>query len=76
LYDAVPPIDARLSPWKRCHASVEALTSSVSLAFVAVLIGLRVRRDRGTDLGEVSSQWVMEHRMGPGGHDSGRWNQR
>ena len=47
-----------------------------AIAFVAVLVGLRVRRDRGTDLGEVSSQWVMEHRMGPGGHDSGRWNQR
>jgi hypothetical protein len=47
-----------------------------AVVFVAILIGFRSRRGRGTDLGEVSSQWVMEHRMGPGGHDSTRWNQR
>jgi hypothetical protein len=38
-------------------------------------VGLRSRRERGTDLGEVSTQWVMEHRSGPG-HDPARWNQR
>jgi hypothetical protein len=48
----------------------------VTIALIVAFVGLRWRRDRGPDLGEVSNQWVMEHRMGPGGHDSSRWNQR
>jgi len=47
----------------------------VTLALIMGFVALRSRRARGTDLGAVSNQWVMEHRMGPG-HDSSRWNQR
>jgi len=47
----------------------------IAVVMAMVYVGLRSRRDRGADLGEVSNQWVMEHRMGPG-HDSSRWNQR
>jgi hypothetical protein len=57
---------------------VSPLTISIGLvtiALIAAFIAARSRRDRGVDLGEVSNQWVMEHRMGPG-HDSSRWNQR
>jgi hypothetical protein len=56
------------------------LAIGIGLVMIVVImamafVGFRSRRDRGADLGEVSSQWVMEHRMGPG-HDSSRWNQR
>jgi hypothetical protein len=47
-----------------------------TFACIMAFVGLRSRRDRGADLGEVSNQWVMEHRMGPGGQDASRWNQR
>lgn len=47
----------------------------VAIALIAVYLILRSRRDRRGDLGEVSSQWVMEHRSASG-HDSSRWNQR
>ena len=47
----------------------------VTIALIIAFVVLRSRRERGTDLGEVSNQWVMEHRMGSG-QDSSRWNQR
>ena len=46
-----------------------------TFASIMAFVGLRSRRARGADLGEVSNQWVMEHRMGPG-NDPSRWNQR
>ena len=45
------------------------------VALIVAFVALRARRERGADLGEVSSQWVMEHRSASG-HDSSRWNQR
>jgi len=53
-------------------------TIGLGLAAIAGLIALvvfRSRRDRWTDLGAVSSQWIMEHRAASG-QDSSRWNQR
>ena len=57
---------------------VNVLAISVGLVTIGLIIAfvvLRSRRERGADLGEVSSQWVMEHRSASG-HDSSRWNQR
>jgi hypothetical protein len=55
--------------------SVLAISAGlVTIALIAFVV-LRSRREHGTDLGEVSNQWVMEHRMGSG-QDSSRWNQR
>ena len=57
---------------------VSVLAISAGLVTIAIIIAfvvLRSRREHGTDLGEVSNQWVMEHRMGSG-QDSSRWNQR
>ena len=51
---------------------------SLGLATVVLLIVFvvfRSRRDRQADLGQVSSQWIMEHRA-VSGQDSSRWNQR
>jgi hypothetical protein len=47
----------------------------VTIAVIMAFAAFRSRRGRTTDLGVVSNQWVMEHRMGPG-QDSTRWNQR
>jgi len=38
---------------------------------VVSLIAARIRGDRLSDLGSVSSQWIAEHRLGPG-NDSRR----
>ena len=46
-----------------------------AIAIVMAFLGMRSRRDRGADLGEVSNQWMMEHRSGSG-HDQSRWTQR
>jgi hypothetical protein len=35
------------------------------------LVAMRIRGDRLSDLGTVSSQWIAEHRLGPG-NDSRR----
>ena len=54
------------------------LVIGAALTAIALVIAValrRSRRDRRADLGEVSSQWVMEHRAASG-HDSSRWNQR
>ena len=56
--------------------SVLAISAGlVTIALIIAFVVLRSRRERGTDLGEVSNQWVMEHRIGSG-QDSSRWNQR
>ena len=49
---------------------------SLGLAIVVLILFVmfRSRRDRRGDLGQVSSQWIMEHRAS--GQDSSRWNQR
>jgi hypothetical protein len=57
---------------------VSVLLGGAGLLAIAVIIAfvvLRSRREHGADLGEVSNQWVMEHRMGSG-QDSSRWNSR
>jgi len=56
--------------------SVLAISAGlVTIALIIAFVVMRSRRDQGADLGEVSNQWVMEHRMGSG-QDSSRWNQR
>lgn len=56
--------------------SVLAISAGlVTIVLIIAFVVMRSRRDQGTDLGEVSNQWVMEHRMGSG-QDSSRWNQR
>ena len=47
----------------------------LTITLITAFVKLRPRRDRSADLGEVSSQWVMEHRSNAG-QDSSRWNQR
>jgi len=47
----------------------------IALAVLMTIVATRWRRGRGTDLGAVSTQWVMEHRSGPG-HDTNNWNRR
>jgi len=55
--------------------SVLAISAGLVAIALIIFVVLRSRREHGTDLGEVSNQWVMEHRMGSG-QDSSRWNQR
>jgi hypothetical protein len=47
----------------------------VAVALLVVFVVFRSRRDQPADLGQVSSQWLMEHRA-MSGQDSSRWNQR
>jgi hypothetical protein len=45
---------------------------------IAAVVAFFVRRRTGArsmDLGEVSGQWLVEHRAGAG-HDVSRWNNR
>jgi hypothetical protein len=58
---------------------VSPLMIGVSVAAIALImafVGMRSRRRVGAaDLGEVSNQWMMEHRSGAG-QDQSRWTQR
>jgi len=47
----------------------------VAIALIMAFVRLRSRGDRGADLGEVSNQWMMEHRSGAG-QDQSRWTHR
>ena len=47
----------------------------VAIASVVAFVVRRSQRRRGGDLGEVSSQWLVEHRAGAG-YDVSRWSNR
>jgi len=47
------------------------ITLGLAVVVLIVFVMFRSRRDRRSDLGQVSSQWIMEHRSGSG-QDSSR----
>ena len=49
--------------------------AGVVIASIVAFVVRRVQRGRGVDLGEVSSQWLIEHRAGAG-YDVSRWSNR
>jgi hypothetical protein len=46
-----------------------------AIASIVAFVVRRSQRGRGGDLGEVSSQWLIEHRGGAG-YDMSRWSNR
>jgi len=48
----------------------------VAIASIVAFVVRRSQRGRGGDLGEVSSQWLIEHRAGAGYDVSSRWSNR
>jgi len=46
-----------------------------AIALIVAFVVRRSQRGRGGDLGEVSSQWLIEHRTGAG-YDVSRWSNR
>jgi len=48
----------------------------VAIASIVAFVVHRSQRVRGGDLGEVSSQWLIEHRAGAGYDVSSRWSNR
>ena len=55
-------------------SAVLSLTA-VAFAVLAAFVAYRSRRNRSEDLGQVSSQWVTEHRSATG-YDMSRWHRR
>ena len=49
--------------------------AGAAIASIVAFVARRFRRGRGGDLGEVSSQWLIEHRTGAG-YDVSRWSNR
>jgi len=49
--------------------------AGVAIASIVAFLVRRSHRRRGVDLGEVSSQWLIEHRAGAG-YDVSRWTNR
>jgi hypothetical protein len=49
--------------------------AGVAIASIVAFVVRRSQRGRGGDLGEVSSQWLTEHRAGAG-YDASRWSNR
>jgi hypothetical protein len=49
--------------------------AGVAIALIVAFVVRRLQRRRGGDLGEVSSQWLIEHRTGAG-YDVSRWSNR
>ena len=47
----------------------------VVIASIVAFVVRRSQRGRGDDLGQVSSQWLIEHRAGAG-YDVSRWSNR
>ena len=47
----------------------------VVIASIVAFVVRRSQRGRGDDLGQVSSQWLIEHRAGAG-YDVSRWGNR
>ena len=50
--------------------------AGVAIASIVAFVVRRSRRGRGGDLGEVSSQWLIEHRAAAGYDVSSRWSNR
>ena len=49
--------------------------AGVAIASIVAYVVRRSQRGRRGDLGEVSSQWLIEHRVGAG-YDESRWSNR
>jgi len=49
--------------------------AGVAIASIVAFVARRSLRGRSGDLGEVSSQWLIEHRTGAG-YDVSRWSNR
>jgi len=49
--------------------------AGVAIVLIVAFVLRRSQRGRGDALGEVSSQWLIEHRAGAG-HDVSRWSNR
>ena len=54
---------------------VIGLAAAAAIASIVAFVVRRSQRGRGGDLGEVSSQWLIEHRTGAG-YDVSRWSNR
>ena len=50
--------------------------AGVAIASIVAFVVRRSQRERGGDLGQVSSQWLIEHRAGAGYDVSSRWSNR
>lgn len=50
--------------------------AGVAIASIVAFVVRRSQRGRGGDLGQVSSQWLIEHRAGAGYDVSSRWSNR
>ena len=50
--------------------------AAVAIASIVAFVVRRSQRGRGGDLGQVSSQWLIEHRAGAGYDVSSRWSNR
>ena len=50
--------------------------AAVAIASIVVFVVRRSQRGRGSDLGQVSSRWLIEHRAGAGYDVSSRWSDR
>ena len=50
--------------------------AAVAIASIVAFVVRRSQRGRGGDLGEVSSQWLIEYRAGAGYDASSRWSNR
>jgi hypothetical protein len=50
--------------------------AAVAIASIVVFVARRSQRGRACDLGEVSSQWLIEHRAGAGYDVTSRWSNR
>ena len=49
--------------------------AGVAITSIVAFVVRRSQRGRGGDLGEVSSQWLIEHRAGAG-YEVSRWSNR
>jgi hypothetical protein len=50
--------------------------AALAIASIVALVARRSQRGRAGDLGQVSSQWLIEHRAGAGYDVSSRWSNR
>jgi hypothetical protein len=50
--------------------------AAVAIASIVAFVVRRSQHGRGGDLGQVSSQWLIEHRAGAGYNVSLRWSNR
>ena len=50
--------------------------AGVAIASIVAFVVRRSQRGRGGDLGQVSGQWLIEHRAGADYDVSSRWSNR